>query len=147
MIAAQQLKLSVPITAAGLTALALSPALHYPLLTFAAHGFFSRICHQDPARSFWIAGVPLAVCARCLGIYAGAALGAWTRVTPRTALAALLGASVLNLIDVLAEFAGVHGNLITSRFLLGVLLGASISAILTAVAKIDIAIDNVFSNR
>jgi uncharacterized membrane protein len=31
------------------------------------------ICHQLPARSFQLAGVPLPVCARCTGIYAGAA--------------------------------------------------------------------------
>ncbi len=37
--------------------------------------FFRPICHQDPARSFWLAGVPLPVCARCFGIYLGAFLG------------------------------------------------------------------------
>jgi uncharacterized membrane protein len=31
--------------------------------------FFSRICHQDPARSWHIAGEPLAVCIRCASIY------------------------------------------------------------------------------
>ncbi|MEO8260775.1 MAG: DUF2085 domain-containing protein [Acidobacteriota bacterium] len=34
----------------------------------------SLICHQRPERSFHLAGVPLPVCARCLGIYLGAAL-------------------------------------------------------------------------
>jgi len=32
---------------------------------------FSPICHQIPARSFSFVGYPLAVCARCLGIYFG----------------------------------------------------------------------------
>jgi uncharacterized membrane protein len=36
---------------------------------------FRPLCHQDPARSFWIAGQPLPVCARCLGIYIGGFLG------------------------------------------------------------------------
>ena len=36
----------------------------------------SRICHQLPDRSFHLFGGQLAVCARCAGIYAGAAVGA-----------------------------------------------------------------------
>jgi uncharacterized membrane protein len=32
---------------------------------------FSPICHQIPERSFHLHGFPLAVCSRCLGIYAG----------------------------------------------------------------------------
>lgn len=31
------------------------------------------VCHQRPERSFRLAGQPMAVCARCLGMYAGAA--------------------------------------------------------------------------
>lgn len=36
---------------------------------------FSPLCHQIPARSFIINDYPLAVCARCLGIYLGFFLG------------------------------------------------------------------------
>jgi len=32
---------------------------------------FSPICHQIPARSFFLFSYPLAVCGRCLGIYFG----------------------------------------------------------------------------
>ena len=35
------------------------------------YSLFSPICHQNPARSFFICGYQLAVCSRCLGIYAG----------------------------------------------------------------------------
>jgi uncharacterized membrane protein len=34
----------------------------------------SVVCHQKPERSFRLAGQPLPVCARCTGIYIGAAL-------------------------------------------------------------------------
>ena len=51
------------------------------------------ICHQLPGRSFHIAGVQLPVCARCAGLYAGAAAGAvvamawaWGRARARQAL-------------------------------------------------------------
>ena len=36
---------------------------------------FSAACHQMPERSFSREGFPLAVCARCFGLYAGAAAG------------------------------------------------------------------------
>jgi len=32
---------------------------------------FSPVCHQIPGRSFSVFGYPMAVCARCLGIYFG----------------------------------------------------------------------------
>jgi uncharacterized membrane protein len=37
------------------------------------------VCHQIPERSFHLGGHQLPVCARCLGVYAGAAVGllAW----------------------------------------------------------------------
>ncbi len=35
------------------------------------YAVFSPVCHQIPARSFHWAGFPMAVCGRCLGIYAG----------------------------------------------------------------------------
>lgn len=44
----------------------------------------SLVCHQQPERSFHLAGAQLPVCARCLGLYAGAAAGLtiWTAVAP-----------------------------------------------------------------
>jgi uncharacterized membrane protein len=35
------------------------------------YALFSPTCHQIPSRCFFVFGYPLAVCARCLGIYAG----------------------------------------------------------------------------
>lgn len=35
------------------------------------YAVFAPVCHQRPDRSFFAAGYPLAVCGRCLGIYAG----------------------------------------------------------------------------
>jgi uncharacterized membrane protein len=42
----------------------------------AIYAIGSLICHQRPERSFWLVGVQLPVCARCLGIYAGVVAGA-----------------------------------------------------------------------
>ena len=37
--------------------------------------FFSPLCHQNPDRSFFCAGEPLAACHRCTGLYLGLLLG------------------------------------------------------------------------
>jgi uncharacterized membrane protein len=39
------------------------------------YAVFSPICHQIPSRCFYAFGNPVAVCARCLGIYGGFLLG------------------------------------------------------------------------
>ncbi|MCJ7681492.1 MAG: DUF2085 domain-containing protein, partial [Candidatus Aminicenantes bacterium] len=51
----------------------LAPVLHrqgHPLGAL-LYGAFAPTCHQIPSRCFSIAGFPLAVCSRCLGIYVG----------------------------------------------------------------------------
>jgi uncharacterized membrane protein len=40
-------------------------------LALVFYACFSSVCHQIPERSFWVFGHPMAVCARCFGIYAG----------------------------------------------------------------------------
>jgi uncharacterized membrane protein len=39
------------------------------------YSLFAPLCHQKPERCFHLAGLPLAVCARCLGVYLGFAAG------------------------------------------------------------------------
>lgn len=41
------------------------------------YALFSRICHQDPTRSWHIAGEPLAVCIRCTSIYVAFTVSLW----------------------------------------------------------------------
>ena len=97
----------------------------YPAIAFPLQHAFSLVCHQQPERCFWIFGAPVAVCARCLGIYLGAAIGLLLRTSRRIALQLLVAAAALNLLDGITEFAGLHGNWMTARFVLGVALGAA----------------------
>ena len=52
-------------------------------ISAAIYGVGSLVCHQRPERSFHIWGAQLPVCARCTGIYAGAALAAVTAIIRR----------------------------------------------------------------
>lgn len=132
------------------------PALQtagHPEAAFVGRLALSPVCHQAPERSILLWGFPAAVCARCLGIYAGflaaALLGSLRAATPRfhprpragslTAASRLsarlllaLGAAPAALQWVLARLAGidspVDGNL--PRAVTGLLLGAAVAAIL-----------------
>ena len=46
------------------------------LFALAIYAAGSLICHQRPERSFHLFGTQLPVCARCMGIYAGASVAA-----------------------------------------------------------------------
>jgi uncharacterized membrane protein len=60
-----------------------------PLYAFAVavYGVGATICHQLPARSFRLWGAQMPVCARCTGIYVGAALAAVVAAAPADARA------------------------------------------------------------
>ena len=96
-----------------------------PEIGFAVQRGFALACHQRPERSFILFGGSVAVCARCLGIYLGAAAGLLVRVSRRMAWRCLIAAVAINLADGLAEIAGIHGNWLGARFLLGFALGAA----------------------
>jgi uncharacterized membrane protein len=60
-----------------LGAVGLAPLLkvRHPQLSGFFYILFAPFCHQIPSRCFRLAGFPMAVCARCLGVYAGFAAG------------------------------------------------------------------------
>ena len=115
----------------------------YSLIALAIFWFFSPVCQQDPARSFWIFGAPVAVCARCLGIYLGAAVGAWVPVPRRVLLPGLGLFAALNLADVLTEAAAWHGNWKLTRVLLGALLGLAAGSLVANSVQNDVLRDSV----
>jgi len=107
------------------------------------HEAFRMLCHQDPARSFWVNGVPMAVCSRCFGIYSGFALF-WLGIPLTIKLDSLISIQVkwvllttigLNLIDVIANMFGFWQNNIISRFLLGSTIGLAVVLYLSSEFK------------
>jgi uncharacterized membrane protein len=55
-----------------------APAPSWYGLAFVLYGVGAVVCHQLPERSFHVWGAQLPVCARCTGIYLGAAMAAFS---------------------------------------------------------------------
>jgi uncharacterized membrane protein len=91
---------------------------------------FSPFCHQQPRRSWQLQGYPLAVCARCVGVYGGLLLAALLGLqlpTKAVGMAlALLGASWA------LEFTGLVASSAEIRCVTGLVLGCSAGAVAAA---------------
>ena len=126
----------------GVVVLALLP----PFLGETARGVimqaFAGVCHQLPARSPQIGGLPLAVCDRCLGIYGGLALGVigylpaarWQACVYRHA-GLVLGAALVPLaVDWAGPMLGLWTNVPLSRAVTGALFGGAAGYLLARAA-------------
>jgi len=91
---------------------ALEPAA--PRISLGIRLVCSPLCHQKPSRTLFLAGRPMAVCARCTGLYtggvlgllAGGLLGAWRRKAPPWVFFLLVAPTAL---DAVAPWVGFHG--------------------------------------
>jgi uncharacterized membrane protein len=98
---------------------------------------FSFFCHQIPERSFILFGYPLAVCQRCLGLYAGLFLGAllgphdYFHRSQAVRRRWILTAAFFLVLDALLPFIGLWTSSRLSRFSTGLFLGYLISLLLT----------------
>jgi uncharacterized membrane protein len=118
-----------------LAAILLAPlaiASDRPVLSVGAAGLYAagaRICHQRPDRCFWIRGRPMPVCARCSGLYAGAALAAplalvWAaQLSGRRARAVAAAAALPTLFTWSLEVAGLAHPSNLARFVSALPLG------------------------
>jgi uncharacterized membrane protein len=92
---------------------------------------FVPMCHRIPARTLYYAGVPMPLCSRCAGIFAGLALGALI-MRPRVSIARwrilVAVASALMLLDVVTQDLGVHPIWHVTRVASGLLFGYAIGA-------------------
>jgi uncharacterized membrane protein len=92
---------------------------------------FTTMCHRLPERTLALAGVPMPLCSRCAGIFAGVALGAlavWPRLSAlawRWAITASVGLMVL---DVATQDLGVHPVWHATRLATGLAFGYALAA-------------------
>ena len=109
------------------------------------------ICHQIPERSFHLAGYQIPVCARCLGIYAGAAAAAvvhllgglvfesasWRFLSPRLGRRVFIVCALPTIVSVALEWGGVWRGTNAIRAIAGVALGAGAAlVVMSAVATL-----------
>ncbi len=103
------------------------------------HIFFEFLCHQDPERSYSIAGISMAVCARCLGIYTAFLVGLIASpfferivsITKKNRINIVVGTIAINGIDFIGNAMGIWVNTLESRLILGILFGLSIALLIT----------------
>jgi uncharacterized membrane protein len=117
----------------------------FVLLTYEAAGL---VCHQRPERSFHLAGVPLAVCARCFGLYASAACGAllaWSgaatvrNVRSRTSRLLLGVAALPTVLTVAGEWLDLVHPSSAMRALAAVPLGAAAGWLIVTLLRVEAA--------
>jgi len=113
-------------------------------LAFTVYHAFSYVCHQLPQRSFHLAGHPLAVCARCTGLYLGFAAASLiyplVRSLQRTDTPSrrwLLLAALPMVVDVGLDAAGLWQNTHLSRLATGLML-SSVAAFYVIPGLIDL---------
>jgi uncharacterized membrane protein len=108
-----------------LAALFLAPSVLMPV--------GALICHQRPERSFFVSGRQVPVCARCTGLYAGAAFAvplaliAASSIASNRARAIALVASLPTAITWSLEFAGLAQFTNGIRFAAALPLGAAVA--------------------
>jgi uncharacterized membrane protein len=103
---------------------------------------YAPTCHQQPARCLDLGDGPLAVCARCAGLYAGGLLGLLAAVLSgircRPTMATLLAASAPTVLDFVAILVGLPSLPNWPRFVIAVAPGA-VLGLLLADAVADLA--------
>ena len=136
-------------------ALAAAPVADTPRLAAMTYLAGALICHQRPERSFYRNGAQYPVCARCLGVYAGGAIGILGYVmlagigrAPRTRAMrvlrstavprVLLIAALPTLVTVASAWAGLWDGSNLLRAALAIPLGVSLAAVIAAVAAGDL---------
>jgi len=104
--------------------------------------FYGHICHQIESRSVALAGVPVAVCSRCMGVYLAFLAGALVAGHPLAAgMSARIGrelmilALVPMLADVLAGHIGLYEPGVVTRVMTGSWFG-----FLAAVSLVPVAV-------
>jgi len=130
----------------------LALAGNHTSIAFVIYRGFSKVCHQIPERSFYLAGYPLAVCSRCTGLYAGftASLIVYPLFRPfRTTDGPhprwLFMAAVPLAIDFGLTFVGLWENTHSSRLITGLLLGSvAVFYVMPGIADLSLRIQQRF---
>jgi uncharacterized membrane protein len=107
----------------------------------AVYGMGSLVCHQLPERSYRLWSAQMPVCARCAGIYAGAALAALAalasaaRPAVRRARLILAAAVAPSLLTLVYEWTAGRAPANAIRFAAGLPIGIAVAWLIVAAAE------------
>ena len=102
-------------------------------LAAVGYALFSKVCHQNDARSFHIDGEKFGVCIRCTAVYFGFLIGCVIQLVLRStrSKSARRGVFIVSvapmILDVLLDACGLHESTPISRLITGGLFGAAMS--------------------
>jgi uncharacterized membrane protein len=115
-----------------------------PWLAASAYAAGAVVCHQLPERSFVVTGAPIAVCARCLGLYAGGIGGFAAIVALRRRVREIGSAWMLLAAAALPTLLTIVGEWILRwpignglRFAAALPLGAAVALVIGAAVTVD----------
>ena len=137
------------VAAVWTAALLVAPLITPSIPAWATYAAAATVCHQLADRSFHLAGAPVAVCARCLGLYAGGVAGFGTALVlqrgpgadgaaaPRRARLLIAALALPTLITLTLEQVArlPMGNF--ARFATAVPLGAAIAWVIGRAVEAD----------
>ena len=92
---------------------------------------FITMCHRMPERTLALAGVPMPLCSRCSGIFAGGAVGAlavWPQLSARAWRWAITAAAGGMVLDVATQDLGLHPVWHATRLASGFAFGYAAAA-------------------
>jgi len=97
-------------------------------------------CHQQPDRSFWLLGYPVALCCRCLGFYCGVVISGIVAIFDKLKinLKWFIGLALLCAVDIYINYGlgiRVHNTGNITRFIVGVVMGLLFVVILQVLCE------------
>lgn len=104
----------------------------HPLSALVIYQSLSAVCHQMPERSFHLDGLPLGVCSRCTGIYAGFIAGLLVYPFARSLRDQQMPSRfwmILAVLPALIDFGGGYLGLFTNTFFSRAATGALLGTV------------------
>jgi uncharacterized membrane protein len=99
---------------------------------------FVPMCHRLPERTLTLAGMPMPLCSRCAGVFAGVALGALVMrplLPPARSRWLIAAAGALMALEVVTQDAGLHPIWHPTRLLTGLLFGYALAVTCVAALR------------
>ena len=103
-------------------------------------------CHQNPCRSFWIFGYPIALCCRCLGFYLGVVVSSLIIVIKGWELSykKFIVLFFIAFADILLNYKFNFDTGNYTRFLIGIIMGFLFTALICFVFRLRRRKSNVY---